>query len=128
MSKHTPGPWQWVNSRTDEPFNFDAEWDGEGRPSLRTKAERKKNEDSRWELPLPDWILDAEPMQHGNDAANARLIAAAPELLETLQSLLWYVGQLEELVYGADDAGDHEDVAKARAAIAKAKGEQHGTL
>jgi hypothetical protein len=46
------------------------------------------------------------------------------ELLEALQSLLWYVGQLEELVYSADDAGDHEEVAKARAAIAKAEGKK----
>jgi hypothetical protein len=52
---------------------------------------------------------------------DAYLIAAAPELLEALKSLLWYVGQLEMLVYSADDAGEHEEVAKACAAIAKAE-------
>ena len=54
-------------------------------------------------------------------AADACLIAAAPELLDALKNLLWYVGQLEMLVYSADDAGEHEEVAKARAAIAKAE-------
>jgi hypothetical protein len=51
------------------------------------------------------------------------LRAAAQQALEALGSLLWYVGQLESLVYSADDAGDHEEVAKVRATIAKATGE-----
>jgi hypothetical protein len=42
-----------------------------------------------------------------------RLHALNQELLEALESLLWYVGQLETLVYSADDAGEHEEVAKA---------------
>jgi hypothetical protein len=50
------------------------------------------------------------------------LKAANGELLEALQSLLLYVGQLEMLVYRDDDAGEHEEVAKARAAIKKAEG------
>ena len=39
-----------------------------------------------------------------------------------MKSLLWNVGQFEMLVYSADDAGEHEEVAKAYAAIAKAEG------
>jgi hypothetical protein len=88
-SKYTPGPWHWVNSATDEPFDFDVQWDGNGYPSLRTVNEYGENKTevrdgktyTSWAL--PEWILTAEPMQNGNDAANARLIAAAPDLLES---------------------------------------------
>jgi hypothetical protein len=127
-TKHTPGPWQWVNSSTDEQFNFDAEWDGEGMPSLRTMAERKKNEDSRWELPLPDWILDAEPMQHGNDAANARLIAAAPDMKERLQSAIDALDRLTDLIdgtgfsYSDEFSSALDEIDLGRAAINKVEG------
>lgn len=50
------------------------------------------------------------------DAANARLVAAAPELLDALQSLLWQVD-------GRPDGETHIVTAAARAAIAKARGE-----
>lgn len=111
MSKHTPGPWHWVNSRTDKSFDFDAEWDGEGKPSLRTIAEQTKC-DSGWTL--PDWILDADPMQYGNDTANARLIAAAPDLLEALKLA---VRQNDH-----DMPMTGEELRVCRAAIAKAEG------
>lgn len=119
---HTPGPWHWVNSQTDKPFDFDAEWDGEGRPSLRTVAEHKQHETSIWTLPV--WIIDAEPMQYGNDAANARLIAAAPELLAALQAEEEW--RAREVDGALDPDWDYEEMvsSKRRAAIAKATGEQ----
>lgn len=63
-----------------------------------------------------DQIAKAWMMRNGEGLANARLIAAAPELLEALA----------EIVSAADGAGwDQLDpsFSKARAAIAKAKGE-----
>ena len=90
MSKHTPGPWAYENYGGTVHVFLDNK---EGTPSICKLV--------------------------GNDKdANARLIAAAPELL----------GALEELFSMADDAyeGDDEftwNVGKARAAIAKAKGE-----
>lgn len=99
-SKHTPGPWHWVNGRTDEPYNFA---DAEGYPSLRTVKESGEHQ-------LSEWILDAEPMMHGNDEANAYLIAAAPDLLEACKMLL-------------ASAHDYQSgIAEAETAIAKAKG------
>lgn len=43
---------------------------------------------------------------------------AAQQALEALESVDWYLNQLEEIVYSADDAGTHEERAKAQPAIA----------
>lgn len=118
MSKHTPGPWHWINSETDQPFDFDAPWDGEGRPSLRTVAEFQKHKNDRYTL--PNWILDAEPMENGNDAANARLIAAAPDLLEAAASAR---NALSELLMTRDPVVYSDALRKLDAAIAKAEGQ-----
>ena len=45
------------------------------------------------------------------------------QLLDALENLLWYVEQLEMIVYSSDDTSEHEEVTKARAAVAAAKGE-----
>ena len=89
-AKHTPGPWQVNNN---DPLQV-CDSDGEKRgcsPIANTRGKR------------------------GEAKANARLIAAAPELLAALESLLDY-----------DNLGAYEraNVRKqSRAAIAKAKGE-----
>lgn len=41
--------------------------------------------------------------------------------LEALESVDWYINQLEMLVYSADDTGTHEERAKVQATIAAIK-------
>jgi hypothetical protein len=60
------------------------------------------------------------------DEANARLIAAAPDMLEALEAILKAHALIVEEAAGEDDEGDivDEDCTRARAAIAKARGGQ----
>ena len=62
----------------------------------------------------PDW-----PDEEGVQEANARLIAAAPDLLGVLQEAQEFIGTLSqyEMPIGLDD--------RINAAIAKALGEDH---
>lgn len=64
MTKHTPGPWLCVDT------------------SNHAHDYRLLRPDG---LPMP---VNAEGNDHREQRATARLISAAPELLETLQSLL----------------------------------------
>lgn len=97
-AEHTPGPWSlngkhapWictVGNNIDDPAIF-------GRP-----------------------VADGETYLFGDKLADARLIAAAPELLEVLEAILGGSGATVQpyarLEYGVAE--------KARAAIAKARG------
>lgn len=97
MSKHTPGPWEWNTARTR--MN-----DDRGRPVLM-------DGEGIWDL--------CAPVMHGDARAdaNARLIAAAPELLAALEGFLDFEG----CTYPNED-NVAEAYAAARAAIAKAGG------
>jgi hypothetical protein len=98
MSKHTPGPWKTVarNYPIADTGDYDGCWE------VLTGDPKK---------PIVQIWGDSD-----EDEANARLIAAAPDLLEALRRLL--------------DSGDVRDAAEkgalaaARAAIAKAEGQQ----
>ena len=90
-TKHTPGPWKFAHG-TDEQLVH--EWSDvayiDTRIPERTKAEQ---------------------------IANARLISAAPELLDALRDI---IGQCDDGKAALDNNGTYK---KARAAIAKATGQ-----
>jgi len=100
---HTPGPWQW----SDEYLT--------------------SNQDKTWSLLGADGYgilscdgLGNSPQEIGsNGRANARLISAAPDLLEALVDLIgWVPGANSWHTDGPVNA-----VERARAAIRKARGE-----
>lgn len=93
MSKHTPGPWTVNGCRVEATSGAMVAGVFDG-----TNAN----------------VTDRDAEQ-----ANARLIAAAPELLESLESALYGVEGNHPL-----DADIHSWQDAARLAIAKAKGEQ----
>ena len=76
----------------------------------------------------PDWttvcVLSLPDEVNEEDLANARLIAAAPELLQALQVAEKKLEELENAVSGGDDEIYVEGaILTVRAAIAKATGE-----
>lgn len=98
--KHTPGPWKVIErGTTTHPDRF-------GRTTGRKEVF----------INGADGLGSIAKMYVGHDGADARLIAAAPELLEALQTWI-----------AACDTGTHTDInqarEQARAAIAKATGE-----
>jgi len=103
MSKHTPGPWKIGSEQTD---------------GLGRYAQVQSSEEFGDIVARVCVAHNANHTLNRSGRANARLIAAAPELLEALELILPYLTD-------GEDAGD-EATALApivRAAIAKAKGE-----
>lgn len=97
-AKHTPGPWlQWADTNI----------------IIRLHSGAPRSEDLR--------ICEVSTnTRHDEGAANARLIAAAPELLEALQKLImcW-----QSVCNGHGWDPEHViEATEARAAIAKATG------
>jgi hypothetical protein len=90
MTEHTPGPWKSKNTVVFNP---------------------------QGDTPEGHWQLAA--CQGPNGTANARLIAAAPDLLAALEGLLNEVEKAGNA--NADDYGWPTVVPQARAAIAKAR-------
>jgi hypothetical protein len=112
MSKHTPGPWiafpsntRWISGAFDPIFK-----NGLWHVVPASKPER---------LPIctVDYADDHHEPTREKAEADARLIAAAPDLLEALQGLVAWADELRR-------QNPEEDLRKARAAIAKATGEQ----
>ena len=107
MTTHTPGPWQVYKG----PMNMD----GGLNPFFRGIVALLKHSGEDDDVCV---ILDRNEEAHDYEA-NARLIAAAPELIEALQDLVdWQNGPpLPSYVKGWT-----ESMEKATAAIAKATG------
>jgi len=106
MSKHTPGPWIGAGPSFGDPL-----------PRYTTEIVTEWEEDD-------NRVICELPFDHHDDEneANARLIAAAPELLEALKRLM-QVGRAYCICYDySDESEDAWDYAET--AIAKAEGEQ----
>lgn len=99
MSKHTPGPLEVRQSQSDKYTADDIFEAVDGAPEIV------------WNGGVPIAFLAVDSRQD----ANARLIAAAPDLLEALELLLDKIGTV---VWHDDYSAE-----MARAAIARAKGE-----
>jgi hypothetical protein len=121
-STHTPGPWRagWEDGSGAETVMTVAKAEKESSSGVRVKS--TPNSVSLIYDPtapklkfgtLPDVICEMnDELPEAEREANARLIAAAPELLEALEYLLRY-----------SDQQDTRAGAKARAAIQKARGQ-----
>lgn len=122
-AKHTPGPWEFGPNHSSTGLA--------GQLVVRPAGE----------FPNGEWVADVGSMYDDHREANARLIAAAPELLEALlvahkritedrASYVWGA----ELPDGSMDTKDaailHEaydsKLAQIEAAIAKATGQEEG--
>ncbi len=106
-SKYTPGPWKVTTDR-------------HGRPTMVFSVSRGKGvAKTAW-----DGYAEQSDKEAAEEAANARLIAAAPDLLEALKKLL----ESEDLdIYPSSiECGYEFDAEKwaeaARAVVAKAEG------
>lgn len=94
MSNHTPGPWKANFAISGSVYIFGG--------------------DRNFVCVFNEWRDEA------NQEANARLIAAAPDLLEVLEKLLFMCQRQENF----NDDGDGCMFERASAAIAKARGEK----
>jgi hypothetical protein len=113
MSKHTPGPWiaDSVNTQDDA---VTAVWQDDGRSDyyLRTSQVCECFWDSGEDLELGE----NRPVNLAEAEANAKLIAAAPDLLEALQDLKALVRD----GYQHNDIAMTRSLSSAQAAIDKA--------
>ena len=116
MSGHTPGPWEVLpeSDSHEGPLNIVSEYEEKGG---RASA---------------NWIAECDlQSDEAQNRANARLIAAAPDLLDALKALVDWQGVEHEAVpvpdSGAEDCPGDDTcrcaiVAQVNAAIAKAEG------
>ena len=105
MSKHTPGPWIGAGPSFGDPL-----------PRYTTEIVTEREDEDGAATSICEL-----PFHHHDDEneANARLIAAAPELLEALQDAVAALDLYK--AYGWPDR--FNVIGRSRAAIAKATGE-----
>jgi len=105
MNKHTPGPWEVTDLRHSI--------------VVRTESPNKTKYGASRYAAIGGFDR-SDPDQLSEALANARLIAAAPDLLEALELMLDRFRDTE----GSHGQWEEEATENARAAIAKARGEQ----
>lgn len=108
MSAHTPGPWR-VGRISD---GYSTAWVMAGGKQLVADVIRAAD--------APSFQFCVGPADEGEASANARLIAAAPSLLEACRRLLTFN---EELCTDVGISRHYPSAEMAREAIAKATGE-----
>lgn len=103
MGKHTPGPWEaW-------------DWGKDGKVGVGKAYGNESDICS---------MSNDTSRTFSEDIANARLISAAPDLLEALEELLSIGSVFISAIEANDPSVDFENwEAKARTAIARARGE-----
>ena len=106
MSKHTPGPWECKAEECDKPYI-----------RIRGTALGCRYKIANVLTPIYDGVKSKEAEE---TRTNAMLIAAAPELLEALEEMLHSF----MCTQNPNDYPSDAPCNKARAAIAKAKGEK----
>lgn len=118
-TKHTPGPWSLETVRTSSGVCH----------KVGPFPGRREDHPPRHACLYADYPSDSNPSDQ-ELLANARLIAAVPELLDLLSALecdintLVYCYERKPDNFGRAVAVAKADAERARAAIAKAKGEQ----
>jgi len=117
-NKHTPGPWEAFNYDPKSPgFKNGKAWgvvSDDGTPAFTVYKSEKF--DCRSGVVKHYW----DPKAKAKDAANARLIAAAPDLLAALV----YCEIVLNATYSLKAGNIANAIDKAHAAIAKAKGDK----
>jgi hypothetical protein len=108
MTQHTPGPWKTWNDSACPQIRSDAVGSGYY-GTIASVTQRDEHP------------VHGGAVSHQQATANACLIAAAPELLAALESMIYYHDAFrDKSPVGPTEA---DDTAAARAAIAKARGE-----
>ena len=112
MAKHTPGPWKVLEGLQRDHMN--------GTANVTVFKQHRGERRDRLSVVAEVWDRDLVAMG-GDVIANARLIAAAPDLLEALHDLSQTFDAMCAL---AKSSGPNFDAlrAKVRAALARAEG------
>lgn len=109
MSVHTPGPWEADGAKDGENHYYQID------------GPTPKGLDPKWPYTVADTLNRHHCISPEEDAANGKLMAAAPELLASLKEFVGLANFDADTVPKTNDEWDAM-VARAEAIIAKAEG------